>query len=67
MTDYVVPETDSRAHSRAMAQFVAVRQTLVGDPHALTARPLAILVRLVSEGKSSIQETALCTLCDIGK
>jgi hypothetical protein len=54
-------------NSRAMTQFVGVRQTLPNDQHALTARPLAILTRLVSEAKSSTQETALSTLCDIGK
>lgn len=53
--------------SRAMTQFVAARQRLQGDEEALTARPLAILTRLVSEGKSSIQETALSALGDIGK
>ncbi|KAG8747053.1 serine/threonine-protein kinase M1 [Ceratobasidium sp. 414] len=62
------PERGVRlAAGRAMTQFVAVRQTLSGEQQALTARPLAILIRLASEGKSSIQETALSTLCDTGK
>lgn len=50
-----------------MTQFVAVRQRLPEDEETLTARPLRILTRLVSEGKSSIQETALSALGDIGK
>ncbi|KAG9077463.1 hypothetical protein FS749_010635, partial [Ceratobasidium sp. UAMH 11750] len=53
------PERGVRlAAGRTMTQFVAVRQTLPGEQQALTARPLAILIRLASEGKSSIQETA---------
>ncbi|KAG9127763.1 serine/threonine-protein kinase M1 [Ceratobasidium sp. 392] len=62
------PERGIRlAAGRAMTQFVAVRQTLPGEQQVLTARPLAILTRLALDGKSSVQETALSTLCDTGK
>lgn len=50
-----------------MAQFIQVCQYMPGDPQELTARPLAIMNKLVSDGKNSIKETALVTLCDIGK
>ncbi|QRV72397.1 phosphatidylinositol 3- and 4-kinase [Ceratobasidium sp. AG-Ba] len=55
------------AAGRAMVQFIAVRQIFPGDQQILTARPLAILVRLASEGKSSTQETALSTLGGTGR
>ncbi|KAJ1308398.1 hypothetical protein OPQ81_004104 [Rhizoctonia solani] len=62
------PERSVRlAAGRAMVQFVDTRQQMPGNQEALTARSLAIINRLVLEGKGSVKETALSILCDIGK
>ncbi|CAE6465638.1 unnamed protein product [Rhizoctonia solani] len=62
------PERSVRlAAGRAMVQFIETRQRMPGNHQDLTARPLAIMNRLVLEGKGSTKETALSILCDIGK
>ncbi|CAE6451648.1 unnamed protein product [Rhizoctonia solani] len=62
------PERSVRlAAGRAMVQLVETRQRMQGSQQDLTARPLAIMNRLVLEGKGSVKETAVSILCDIGK
>ncbi|KAH7344042.1 hypothetical protein B0J17DRAFT_625622 [Rhizoctonia solani] len=62
------PERSVRlAAGRAIVQFVETRQRMQGNQQDLTGRPLAIMNRLVLEGKGSVKETALSTLCDVGK
>ncbi|CAE6443988.1 unnamed protein product [Rhizoctonia solani] len=62
------PERSVRlAAGRAMVQFIETRQRMQGSQQDLTARPLAIMNKLVLEGKGSVKETSLSTLCDVGK
>ncbi|CAE6445919.1 unnamed protein product [Rhizoctonia solani] len=55
------------AAGRAIVQFIETRQRMQGNQQDLTGRPLAIMNRLVLEGKGSVKETALSVLCDVGK
>ncbi|CAE7142760.1 unnamed protein product [Rhizoctonia solani] len=62
------PERSVRlAAGRAMVQFIEARQQVSGNQQDFIARPLAIMNRLLLEGKGSVKETTLSILCDVGK